>query len=90
MKETLSDILNYFIGDDIYWFKISSEGYSQLYTNSILPGHIELVHDSIKEIKDGNLCCWHTTKRPHEIWGKSREEAWETLKQQLQQWGALE
>lgn len=65
-------------------------GQGCLYSFALRPGEIELVHDTIKEIKDGWLICWHAQKQPQDIWGKTRKEAWERLKADLEKWGSLE
>lgn len=80
-------IFDYKVGDEIWWFKYDSH---ELYTTNLMPGKIELVHDVIKEIKDGHLYCWHSSKKPHEVWGKSRKEAWAKLKSHIEKWGSLE
>lgn len=80
------------IGDEVWWFKLKSSVESMAYSfsSAIRPGDIELVHDQVKEIKDDLLQCWHCCKRKEEIWGKSRFEAWENLKKEIEKWGALD
>jgi hypothetical protein len=88
MSSNLLDILNYEVNDEVWWFKIGQQA-GCLYSFALKPGDIELVHDTIKEIKDGMLICWHTQKRPSDVWGKTRNEAWATLRRNLEHWGKL-
>lgn len=87
-SKSLCDILNYEIGDEVWWFKIN-DTQGVMYHLALAPGQIELVHDTIKEFKEGRLVCWHTTKSPSEVWGKTRQEAWDRLKSELEKWGSL-
>ena len=89
MSSKLLDILNYEVNDEVWWFKIGPQA-GCMYSFTLKPGDIELVHDTIKEIKDGWLICWHSQKKPSDVWGKTREEAWQTLKAQIEKWGVLE
>jgi hypothetical protein len=77
------------IGDEIWWFKLVLNKMC-MYNFCVGPGHIELVHDTIKEVKDGHLICWDWRKHPEDIWGKTHTQAWENLKNQLGKWGPLD
>ena len=88
-EKSLLAILDFSVGDEVWWFKIGNQA-GCLYHFALRPGDIELVHDTIKEIKDGDLHCWHCVKRPQDIWGKTRREAWKTLKSEMEEWGKLE
>lgn len=82
----------YKIGDEIWWFQVNQKdhGLSYGYQKALNPGEIDLIHDQIREIdKDGILICWHCAKRPDEVWGKTRQEAWDKLKGFLSTWGEL-
>lgn len=61
------------------------------YKKSIKPKELDLIHDQIREINnDGVLICWHCAKTPDEIWGRTRQEAFERLKIELNKWGELQ
>lgn len=81
------------VGDEIWWFQINQKdhGLSYGFHKALLPGELDLIHDQIREIdKDGILICWHCAKKTHEVWGKTRQEAWDKLKDFLSKWGELE
>ncbi len=71
------------VGDEVWWFRCLGNGHSK----GIHPGSMELVHDVIKSIDEGRLYCWHSVHKSENIWGKSRQEAWENLKHDLEKWG---
>lgn len=76
---------NFEIGDQVWWFRGNQMG-----SRKIILGTVELVHDVITDIQDGLLMCWHSTLLPQNIWGKTRQEAWDRLKQDIEKWGPLD
>ena len=82
--------LNFKVSDEIWWFQCKNritDGYG---SRNIMPETIELVHDVVTDIREDILICWHGTHKREEIWGKSRFEAWERLKNEIEKWGALD
>lgn len=92
MDNKLEDPPPFKIGDEIWWFQVNcpNGGVSYGYQRALNPGQLHLVHDHIREIQDDILVCWHCAKRVDEIWGKSRQDAWDTLKRETEKWGAIE
>ena len=87
--------MDFKVGDEVWWFKVNTPNPSSYgYHLNLSPGEIELVHDQIKEIKEDDenvlLVCWHCHKRSNDVWGKTRQEAWNKLKENMEQWGALD
>ncbi len=79
------------IGDEIWWFQCKSRTSDFYYMrSSIPPDTLELVHDVVTDIKDNTIICWHGTHKPEEIWGKTRQEAWSRLKNEIEKWGAID
>lgn len=79
--------MDFKVGDEIWWFR---DAFSQSCAAMIYPGDIELVHDTIKEIKAHNLIFWHCTLQANHVWGKTRKEAWARLKSDIEKWGSLD
>lgn len=84
--------MDFKVGDEIWWFKTKTktEGLTYGFSLNIPTGGIELVHDQIKEIQGDMLQCWHCCRTKDEVWGKTRFEAWNKLKDELEKWGALD
>ena len=70
------------VGDEVWWFKVGRQC-SYVYTRDLVPDSIELVHDIITCIDGDSLVCWHSTKDRADIWGKTRQEAWDRLKHSI-------
>jgi hypothetical protein len=81
--------MDFKIGDQIWWFQ-AKERLSMYQLSKISPDTITLVHDVVTDIVEDLLVCWHGTHNPKEIWGKSRKEAWDRLKNELEKWGSLD
>ena len=77
-------------GDEIWWFQSKKRADNYLMCFHITPDTIELVHDVVTDIQDNILICWHGSHNVAEVWGKSRQEAWNRLKNELTKWGELE
>lgn len=71
-------------GDKIWWFK------SNCMYGCCIPINIELIHDTVKEVKNGVIYCEHSIRYPREVWGKSRREAWKNLKDRIEKGGIVE
>lgn len=81
-------IEDYKIGDEIWWFINELGGPPNCDMN---PEKMHLVHDEIREITGNFVSCWHKKNlQIDHIAGKSRKEAWETLKSNIEKWGKLE
>lgn len=78
--------LDFKVGDEVWWF----QGSLETYTGHIAPDELDLIHDVVKNIKNGRIYCFHGSHDPKAIWGKSRKEAWKRLKSRVEEWGELE
>lgn len=74
------------IGETVWWFN----SINTLYSHGIKPCDIDLVHDIIKEIKNNELICFHKNIPLEMVWGKTRKEAWNRLKQHIEKWGNVD
>lgn len=92
MDKKKENSTTYKIGDEIWWFQINQKdnGLNYGYHKALIPGEIDLIHDQIREISDDVLVCWHCAKRKNEVWGRTRQEAWDKLKSEISKWGELE
>ena len=89
-KKEHQENMKFSVGDEIWWFQSKSR-ISELYMRSnIAPDTIELVHDVITDIQDKTLICWHGSHLASEVWGKTRQEAWDRLKREIEKWGSVE
>jgi hypothetical protein len=77
------------VGDTVWWFQVRNSRELFTYNRLLLPDSIELVHDEVTCIADGMLICWHGTHDPLDIWGKTRQQAWDRLKSSIEKWGDL-
>lgn len=77
-------------GDEIWWFQCKSRNNDYYMRSNLPPDTLELVHDVITDIQGDTLICWHGSHNVAEIWGKSRFEAWNRLKNEIEKWGALD
>lgn len=87
--------LDFKVGDEVWRFQSSQSRDSYRcekyrFIRNLCPGQIELVHDIVLSIEDDLLICQYETYGRNEVWGKSREEAFAKLKENLEQWGKLE
>jgi hypothetical protein len=80
---------DYKVGDEVWWFKVKFENYLEYLVN-IKVDNIQLVHDIVTKVSDDEITCFHVRLNPSNIWGKSRQEAWNKLKETLEVWGKLE
>jgi hypothetical protein len=81
------------IGEEIWWFRIDSNG-NELRSPYFAVGlnNIELVHDIVKKDSSANdeqVCGFYTIIYKTYICGKTRQEAFNSLKQYLEKWGPL-
>lgn len=73
------------IGDEIWWFK------SHDIVSRLCRSKVWLVNDIITKINDSYVETFHTrVVDANEIWGRTRQEAWNNLKSEIEQWGKLE
>lgn len=93
MTQKKENSTTYKVGDEIWWFQINQgkdNGLNYGYHKALNPGELDLIHDQVREISDNVLICWHCAKRKDEVWGKTRQEAWDRLKSEISKWGELE
>ena len=86
------------VGDEVWWFQSKTNQLTYFDKKKIIPGSIELVHDIITAIElktpkngldDDLLICWCNTHKAGDIWGRTRQEAWDKLKKEIEMWGKL-
>lgn len=83
--------IDFKVGNEIWWFKnkyFFDAGYH--FSSNIKPDGIELVHDVITEINGDILTTWHGLHRKEDVWGNTRQDAWDRLKSSIEYWGKLE
>ena len=84
---------DYKIGDEFWWFQINlPSDINKLCARSlsISAGDIELVHDVVKtnlHETDDFIEGFFGLRHIDDIWGKTREEAFQKLKEHFEKWG---